>query len=404
MRSIIFRIWVCLLTLSTLTIKASELEALEHNRIYCSQKASKIIFRNYSKSSFIAEKADFQKEYPGFVILLPGKDELPAPLLLSPNINLNDFDRGSAGSTMDDLFFEALKYVAKLVDENKTPRVCDFGCGNGGSTFLFALTGADNVVGIERFFTETEFNELSIHTIYYNNLAKKPLGKHLSINIKKGDTRKVPIAPNNSIDTAFMGNFLHMFDPAAAKNIIASTHAILREGGVIFASVEGLGAKSEDVKKAYLQGVSQKKKFPSCIQFRDYYPGEIIQRAVFPADVNENGYSLLPCRASFAKEVVFNGPSFETLQKLYETRRTTNSSEKAFSEEELKQVLGELKTQPSPFCAKDQVLCFYDSELIKFIFPETRWEVDVKRQDYSGYNATLPNVKVSKWHITAFKK
>jgi hypothetical protein len=109
----------------------------------------------------------------------------------------------------------------------------------------------------------------------------------------------------NISSVLFMGNFLHMFDPATAKALVKEQALrMLHRGGNVFASVDGVAAQDGSA-DAYLQAVREHKKFPSAMSVRTQGgfsegEGEIrtdMKETLFThTEIDEEGKMLSECR------------------------------------------------------------------------------------------------------------
>ena len=308
----------------------------------------KIIFRHFP-DTLTDEKNKFEEHYPKNYSLLRG------PL---------NYDRGYDLSVRDPFFVVVLNQVAKAQDDNKNLIVADFGYGTGHTTVLLALTGA-NVVGIENYETEEDHAQRTkLHDYYYIPLSKA-LSNSNALNFKPGiDATIMPgydeYARSGEFDFLFMGNFLHMFDPASSQKLVQEhANRMLKAGGTLFASVGGVSTKNDPGfkrKKVYLEAIKNGRKFPTVMNTIEYCTHE----EYTSAKINDEGKSENPCR------------------------------------ENIREPMGEYLTR---------TVCWYDSKLIDFVFPSTQWHVTLNKRGIDGHlNNTLSDEDVVKWNIVAVKK
>jgi len=358
-----------------------------------------IIFRRHSGRALLKEKMEFQIQYP---------DELPLE-------DSGIYDRGYNKSVRDLFFVSALSTIAQLVDRDHDVVVGDFGCGAGDTSFLFALTGA-SVMGIENQISPNEYlRSQELHS-YYTTLAKQIGSEYirsgakehrnvcmrmkdhgLSLRMKpRTDARllhKDSDIKANIYSVLFMGNFLHMFDPADAKELIRNQALrMLHRGGNVFASVDGVAAQDGSA-DAYLQAVREHKKFPSAMSVRTQGgfsegEGEIrtdMKETLFThAEIDEEGKMLSECRRKDITKWYYYGPDLKS--KAIVTRETP--------------------IERIPLYAKiDRTVCLYDSKLIGIVFPDSEWDVTVRKLDiYGQENSDLRDHEVAKWNIMAEKR
>jgi SAM-dependent methyltransferase len=334
-----------------------------------------VIFRHHPEGrALLQEKIAFQRQYP---------DELPLD-------DSDNYDRGFSMSVRDPFFVGALSTVARLVDTGHYVLVGDFGCGRGDTSFLFALTGA-NVMGIENQTSAKEYLQAQQLHLYYTALAKKLGLPGLGLRMKpKTDARFLHEESEieaNRFSVLFMGNFLHMFDPATAKELIKEqAYRMLHRGGNVFASVDGVAAQGGSV-DAYLKAVIAGKKFPSVMKATNYgklsAEGEIEElnaTTLFThAEIDKAGRTTSECRRVNTHKWYYWGPDLKTDAP---------------------------PTKRIPLYAElDRTICLYDSRLIGFVFPDSEWDVTFRRINiYGQYNLSLRDEEVAKWVIVAEKK
>ena len=356
-----------------------------------------IIFRYHREGrALLKEKIEFQRQYPE-------EFELQDP---------EKYDRGFSMSVRDPFFVSALSTVAQLVDTGRDVVVGDFGFGAGDTSFLFALTGA-SVMGIENQISSDEYRRSQELYSYYTTLAKRIGSEYirsgkkehqnvckrmkecgLSLRMKfRTDARLLhedsDIKANIS-SVLFMGNFLHMFDPDDAKKLIRNQALrMLRRGGNVFASVDGVAAQDGSA-NAYLQAVIENKKFPSAMSVRTQGgfsegEGEIrtdMKETLFThAEIDEEGKMLSECRRKDITKWYYCGPDLKSEAIVTPIERI-------------------------PLYAKiDRTICLYDLKLIDFVFPESAWNVTVRKLDiYGQENSDLRDHEVAKWNIMAEKR
>jgi hypothetical protein len=161
---------------------------------------------------------------------------------------------------------------------------------------------------------------------------------------------------------------------------------MLHSGGNVFASVDGVAAQDGST-DAYLQAVTERKKFPSVMKATNYgklsAEGEIEELdaiALFThAEIDQAGRTASECRRVNTRKWHYWGPDFKT---------------------------GVPSTKRIPLYAElDRTICLFDSTLINFVFPESEWDVTARKLDiYVQDNPDLRDHKVAKWEIMAAKK
>ncbi len=341
---------------------------------------SNIIFRMHPGSALSQKKIAFLKRYPKECKL----------------IDHDYYDRGFNMSFLDPFFVLAMNFTEQLISRNlgRTIRVCDFGCGIGHTSILLGLLGSKeqiHVLGIENGMKADEFEETKAFHAYAERLHGQ-LGFVGGLPVRlKTDVEATTLqgystyAPSNVFDVNFMGNFLHMFAPKAAKNLVKEhAYRMLRPGGMLLASFDGICAAGNNIEKAkevYLQAKQEGKKFPSVINILDLaivtkYEDEIkdiehieeIPTIYSSAAVSEDGQTIEPCRKTIIKKCFLN-------------------------------------VTPLGISGLQKTVCFYDSGLIELVFPKSQWSVTVYRKDiYGQYNPDLRDHEVVKWNLIAEKK
>jgi SAM-dependent methyltransferase len=324
-------------------------------------------------------------------------------------------------SVADPFFLTVIESVAELVKKsiakNREVFVCDFGCGTGHTTLILALTGA-SVFGIENQMSDKEIEKVPKLLEYYDGIAKKIGSERISklkgmnkflpgvwrrmentglnariIGVDARLLHEDPRIEKDTFSVCFMGNFLHMFDPATAKEIIKKqVQRMLNIGGSVFASVDGVSSHDDESTKTYLQGVKDGIIFTSVMTATNYGKlsakgeiGEIDPTAFFtPAKIDETGRTASECRRINTRKWHYCGPDLKS--KL--------------------EVTSETPTTETFLCAEvNRTVCLYDSSLIDFVFPDSEWNVSVLRKDiYGQYNPDLLDHEVAKWNIIALKK
>ena len=360
-------------------------------------KVRNVVFRH--RPDLIPEMLEFQRQYPKEFELIDSKN----------------LDRGFSMSVRDPFFVSALSTVAQLVDTGRDVVVGDFGFGAGDTTFLFAVTGA-SVMGIENQISPDEYRRSEELYSYYTTLAKRIGSEYirggnrehykvckrmeesgLSLQMKfRTDARLLHEDSDikaNIYSVLFMGNFPHMFDPHDAEKLIRNQALrMLRRGGNVFASVDGVAAQDGSA-DAYLQADREHKKFPSAMSVRTQGgfsegEGEIrtdMKEILFThAEIDEEGKMLSECRRKDITKWYYCGPDLKS--------------------EAI--VTGETPIERIPLYAKiDRTICLYDSKLIDFVFPKSDWDVTVRKLDiYGQENSDLRDHEVAKWNIMAEKK
>ncbi|MEI7494467.1 MAG: class I SAM-dependent methyltransferase [Alphaproteobacteria bacterium] len=237
-------------------------------------KVRDVIFRRHPGSHLLQEKIAFQRRYPKECKL----------------IDHDYFDRGFNMSFLDPFFVLAMNFTEQLISRNlgRAIIVCDFGCGIGHTSILLGLLGSReqiHVLGIENGMKADEFEETKAFHAYAERLHGQ-LGFVGGLPVRlKTDVEATTLqgystyAPSNVFDVNFMGNFLHMFDPKAAKKLVEEhAHRMLRPGRMVLASVDGICAAGNNIEKAkevYLQAKQEGKKFPSVINILDLAIGTV---------------------------------------------------------------------------------------------------------------------------------
>ncbi len=310
-------------------------------------------------------------------------------------------------SVTDPFFVTFLKHVAKLVDintEKRKPLVADFGCGDGLTTALMSLVGA-HAIGIDMWTTNDEALKFVEFSNYCHELFKKlgdprefECGLRIGRDITKLHTyRKTGSTdfPDRCLNSIFMGNFLHMFDPETSQKIVREqAHRMLLPGGTIFASVDGITAGGGNKCQAtYLQAKGEGRRFPSVMAHTEY--GILADTAIVPiptlgitlsyADVDEKGHTTPPCRFMEAKQGFYQGESFNGI---------TDGKPYALT-----------KGAALTLHALKRIVCYYDQNLIDFVFPASQWIFTIVKRDKSELNVIgdVPDENVFKWNIIATK-
>ena len=371
------------------------------------KEVSKVIFRNIPEKKLKKEKLEFQATYPHEIALDTTRDTEVELHITSRDI----FDRGYASSVRDTFFLGFLGFIAKIVDLKKTEpshnstssliTVADFGCGNGATSFLLALTGA-HTFGIESRMSDRQGEEMMQRYHDYCDLAQKiglPCldGHYLPIRIMPStDVTDVPAMherlDSNDFDAIFMGNFLHMFDPYTAKSVVQNqAHRMLKQGGMVWASVDGIAAEkhsenganvaSTNIKEVYLKAKADGKAFPTVMTRTDLRlvinnrPIIIDQKEILSsANVDEEGRTEFPCRNLIFKNFFLCEPPKASV---------------------------ELKN----FVLAQQTFCSFDFALINFVFPSSQWQVQIRKVDANAIeNPELTDEDTAQWRIFAMKK
>ena len=331
------------------------------------KRAAEIIFRNAPNGTLLTQREEFQKKYPK-----------------GAGLKGKNYDRGFDQSVRDPFFLGCLENVANMVDQlplgTTSPiRVCDFGCGLGHTTILLGLLGTKyqiHVTGIENRMEESEFEKTKGFLGYAQKLHKE-LGFLDGFPVRlKADADATTLqgyseyAPSNAFHSHFMGNFLHMFDPATAKKLVEEhAYRMLIPGGFVYASVDGIGTIGRNGKDVYLQAKRDGKKFPSVINVAYYgvrtgKDVEIIEESevFYSSEVDTKGNTAEPCRDLIERKFYIEQNKFLPI-----------------------------------FTRVDKHVCFYDSALIKFVFPSTQWNVMI-------INPNRVDEDVTKWYIFARKR
>ena len=318
-------------------------------------EVSNVVFRH--RPDLIPKMLEFQKQYPEEFEL----------------IDYGYFDRGFC-DPRDKCFLLALATVATLVDTGQCRLVGDFGCGRGDTSYLFGSTGA-KVIGIERYMQLGEYEKSKKLLDQYETLAEK-LGVPFDVKMKVStDARLLDEDTEilaDSFSVLFMGKFLHMLNPDDAKKLISrQAHRMLERNGYVFASVDGVASMNGSA-EAYLKAVAAGKKFPSVMTMSQYgklsAKGEVVELDQTPlfrhaadaaADaIDKAGGTVFKCRELNARKWYYCGPNLKSTQK----------------------ITSETPIKRTPWYASlDRTVCFFDSNLIDFVFPRVAWVVHVER-------------------------
>ncbi len=366
----------CLLLCATFCSAFSSDNWEDHDNKKIITAVRNIIFRKFSKSDLLEEKVAFVRGYLTEVALEDSEN----------------YERGYAKSTTDPFFVQALEEVAKLVDGNPgyTVRVADFGCGNGTTSFLFALTGA-KVLGIENYMTKSEYSESNKIYKSYTDLAKKLGLKDLDVEMMVStDATVMPgypeYAPDNSFDLIFMGNFLHMFDPATSKNLIRQhAHRMLKTGCAVFASADGI-ALAPEMREIYISAKQKGAEFPTAIKITSY--GLKIDREIVPTELRET----------------FSQASIDGEGYTLDGAGNRVDLCRRMIEQQL--FLDEL---PLELYAMHKTVCFYNSRLINRLFPASDWGlfmIPVTGKDIipKQRGESIDDIGVLQWNIVSIKE
>ncbi len=230
---------------------------------------SDVIFRKFAENKLKSDRKNFIDTYP-------------AETLLQTSDNC---ERGYDMSAHDAFFVQALRDLSKLVDSNpgKNVRAAYFGCGIGTTSLLLTLTGAA-VLGIEKHMTPAEHDKCGKLFHQYTALARR-LGMPLKVLLKLStDATTIPdnveYSPNNGFSMIFMGNFLHMFDPATARDLVQQqAYRMLEQKGFVYATADGIaiGETNEHTrmptgryKEFYLKAKRSGVRFPSVMTETSY--------------------------------------------------------------------------------------------------------------------------------------
>lgn len=296
------------------------------------------------------------------------------------------YDRGYSLSVKDPFFLVCCNHIAELADAMRPqsqPIVLDIGCGNGDTTVLFSLLGA-NTTGFELYMSQKE----ALSCQAFMESARKTarvLGQDFVFHIKKRDVTQLDRKefPDNLADVIFMGCFLHMFDPFTAKKIVKE-HILrmVKPDGIVFATADGIGSVPE-IQEIYQQRKTNHERFPTIymrttlkrvIETEDSLRYEHIENTTryFSDDtiVDDQGKTTHPCRQSVVEPV----------------------------------------KEDTALVRISTIFCAYDTQLINYVFPPEDWDVSLEINIPVGKNilrinlAEEPDMSCKRWHITVRKK
>ena len=161
------------------------------------------------------------------------------------------------------------------------------------STNYLALTGAQ-AIGFDKYMSDADQKKflsfLKICTKLHTNLK---IAGDFRCGVKKGgDVTNLDPAdfPNSCAAVIFVGNLLHMLDPAAAKKMMKTqANRVLKKDGYIFISVDGIYSDNQKAIDAYQAGKAEKRLFPSVLLHKEigWMNGDAFQK------LNENSNNVL---------------------------------------------------------------------------------------------------------------
>lgn len=375
------------------------------------------------------------------------------------------YDRGYALSVEDPFFLICCGYVARLVDTARLkghpvalesqPVVLDVGCGNGNTTVLLSLLGA-NTIGFEVNISSEEAQSCKTFIESARKLART-LNQNFVCNIKIRDVTKLDRIefPGCLADVVFMGCFLHMFDPFTAKKIVKD-HILrmIKSDGVVFATVDGIGSFPE-IQQIYQQGKANHAKFPTVfcrtslrimtqqspqsINTSEHIEGTT--RYLFDeAIVDDEGHTAKPCRQHIVRQafldtskiLIEDAPLLETVSeeknckerelfaRAFPDYPTVATPMEAGLNDEQRRLVKEVFLRSFPpveggteiksLIQLSTIFCAYDTRLINYVFPSEDWDISLEikipidrhiLQINLGEN---PDITCKRWHITARKK
>lgn len=304
----------------------------------------------------------------------------------------------------DSAFFASfLERMGEHLSAGIPENVLDLGCGNGSTTMLIALMGA-KAFGIDLYLGWEDTGLIMRKFTECKELAQILHPERTFACALKGGidaTKLLETGPSFGLSrnytSAYLGSFLHMFDPATAKKILKDLLHFLQPGGMVYASVDAVGIEPQ-VLKTYDAAKAMGKPFPSVISTNsmgtlEHRDGETIFIKTFPVNmyfsenVDAEGNAQFPCRVRSYNYILVNDP--DVLQAAYPHRKFQK---------------GERIGAHLNLGVVSVTECFYTMDMIRFVFADD-WNLQILGRTVTGeFTQELNDRDTVHFYIVAQKK
>lgn len=304
----------------------------------------------------------------------------------------------------DSVFFASfLERIREHLNAGVHEKVLDLGCGNGSTTMLIALTGA-KAFGIDLYLGWEDTDLIMQKFTECKELAQILHPERTFACALKGGidaTKLLETGPSYALardyTSAYLGSFLHMFDPATAKKTLKGLSHFLQFGGIVYASVDAVGIEPQAL-ETYDAAKARGKPFPSVISTNsmgtlEHRDGKTIFIKTFPGsmyfseNVDVEGNAQFPCRVRSYNYILVNDP--DVLQAAYPHRKFQK---------------GDRVGAHLNLGVVSVTECFYTMDMIRFVFADD-WNLQIFGRTLKGEFTPEPNDRdTAHFYIVAQKK